>query len=160
MSDFDIPPPIATRAQVVAEARSYLGTPAHHQGRLPGVGLDCAGLPICVCWELGLKPRSFDVKGYGPIPDGSLQRYCDEYMLRIPRSAMQPGDVILVAWHGGGPQHLGIVVDHPYRDQLAMVHALGPRKPVGGGKARVIETRLMFGRVMQCVAAYSIPGVG
>ena len=160
MSDFDIPPFIASREQVVSAARGLLNTPFHHQARAPGVGIDCAGLLIVVCWQLGLKPRTFDVKGYGPIPDGSLKRYCDEHMLRIPQSAMQPGDAILVAWQGGDPQHLGIVVDHPCRDQLAMVHALGPRKPVGGGKARVIETRLMFGRVMQFVAAYSLPGVG
>ncbi len=28
----------------IAAARTCLGTPFHHQGRAPGVGLDCIGL--------------------------------------------------------------------------------------------------------------------
>lgn len=32
------------RAQVVAEARAWLGTPYHHQASLRGVGTDCLGL--------------------------------------------------------------------------------------------------------------------
>jgi cell wall-associated NlpC family hydrolase len=30
------------RAAVVAEARSWLGTPFHHQGRVKAAGVDCA----------------------------------------------------------------------------------------------------------------------
>ncbi len=35
-------------SDVVRTARTWLGTPYHHQGRLKGVGVDCAGLLIGV----------------------------------------------------------------------------------------------------------------
>ncbi len=34
----------ATRTGILAEARSWIGTPYHHKGRLKGVGVDCGGL--------------------------------------------------------------------------------------------------------------------
>lgn len=155
MSDFDAPPFIASREQVVVEARSWLETRFHHQARKKGVGVDCAGLLIGVCWALGIKPRSFDVKGYPAIPDGlTLKRYCDEHMVRIPQSIMQPGDAVLIRWRNGPPQHLGIVGDYRHGG-LSIIHAIGPMLP-----NKVIETRLVFGQHMQFVGAYSIPGVG
>lgn len=44
---------MATRAQIVEEARSYLGTKWLHQGRTRD-GVDCAGLVACVGNALGL----------------------------------------------------------------------------------------------------------
>lgn len=32
-----------TRASILAEARSWLGTPFHHKGRIKHVGVDCGG---------------------------------------------------------------------------------------------------------------------
>jgi hypothetical protein len=149
----------ATRAQVVAVARSYLGTPFHHQGRRPGVGLDCAGVPICVSRQLGLVPPDFDIGGYARRPDGrSLQAYCEQHMRRVRFEDIQPGDAVLVSWKDGPPQHLGIIYPHAYdfadgRRWLGMVHAEEQKH------ARVIETRLLFTRVMRFVAAYALPGI-
>jgi cell wall-associated NlpC family hydrolase len=141
-----------TRAAFVALVRSYVGTPFHHQGRLPGVGMDCPAPIVCACWHFGLKPREFDVVGYPRVPDGvTLQRYCDEHMTRIAPALLQPGDAVLVAWAGGPPQHLGVVVDYP--GALAMVHADSIRRRA------VVETRLVFGRAMRLVSGYAIPGV-
>jgi len=39
---------IFTRDQVVEEARSWLKTPYHKNGRLKGVGVDCGTLLLCV----------------------------------------------------------------------------------------------------------------
>ena len=36
------------RARIVAEAMTWLGTPYHHRGKLKGIGVDCAQLPLCV----------------------------------------------------------------------------------------------------------------
>ena len=44
----------ATRADAVRVARTYIDTPFQHMGRLPGVGLDCAGVLVCVARELSL----------------------------------------------------------------------------------------------------------
>lgn len=41
--------------QIVAAARACLGTPFHHLGRVPGVGLDCLGLVLHSAVSVG-KP--------------------------------------------------------------------------------------------------------
>ena len=46
------------RAEFIAAARSYLRTPYGHQGRMPGVLLDCVGVPICAARQVGLKPAA------------------------------------------------------------------------------------------------------
>lgn len=144
---------MVTRAEFVAVVRSYVGTPYHHQGRLPGVGLDCAGVLICAAWACGVKPAGWDVNGYARQPDGeTLRRICDEHLTAIDPAAMRAADVLLVRFRRGPPQHLGIVFDHP-RGGLSMVHADGLRSK------SVSETRVEFGRAMSLVAAYSVPGL-
>jgi hypothetical protein len=141
------------RAKVAAVARSYVGTRFAHQGRMPGIALDCAGVPICVSRTLGLVPPDFDIGGYPSVPDGrALQSYCERHMQRITRDTMRAGDVVLVAWQNGPPQHLGIVYDHEY-GCLGMIHAEQQKR------GQVIATRLLLGRSMRFVAAYALPGV-
>lgn len=140
------------RAAIVAEARGWIGTPFIHQHRVRGVGVDCAGLVICVARAVGIVPPDFDVTGYGMNPDGkSLKAYCDQH-LQLLDEPMNLGDVVLVAWRQGPPQHLGIVVDHP-SGLWGMVHA------ENRAHRAVVETRLHFGRAMRLVAAYRFPGV-
>jgi cell wall-associated NlpC family hydrolase len=144
---------MVTRAEVVAAARSLLQTPFHHQGREPGVGIDCAGVLIAVAWLTDLKPRAFDVTGYPRAPDGTmLQALCDENLERIRSAELQPADVVLIRWGFGKPQHLGIVGDHLHGGP-SLIHADSRRQK------RVIETRLEFGRYMRLVQAYRLPGV-
>lgn len=137
----------------MAAARALIGTPFHHQGRSPGVGMDCAGVPITVARALGIVAPVFDVTGYARIPDGrSLQAACEAAMTRIDH--LEPAAVVLVAWLRGAPQHLGIVVtrdDEP--GAWFMVHAESRRH------GRVMETRLQFGRAMRLVAVYRMHGV-
>jgi len=45
------------RAMVVAEARTWLRTPYHHNQRLKGAGVDCANLPAAVYAAVGLIPE-------------------------------------------------------------------------------------------------------
>lgn len=131
--------------RAVALARSYLGTPFHHQGRLRGVGVDCVGLVLCVARELGVVPQGWDVPGYSRHPDGvELVRHLTERMDAVP-DAMRPGDVVLVAF-ARHPQHVGIVGDYRHGG-LSLIHADGLR-------GHVIETRLMFTAAMRYVAAY------
>lgn len=133
---------------IVAAARTLLGTPFHHQGRVPGVGVDCAGVLIVVARMCGLKPPTFDVTGYPRVPDGvTLQRLCEEHLDRA--DDMQPGDVALIRWRAADapPQHLGIVGDHPHGG-LSLIHADSRHHH------KVIESRLEFGRYMRLVQAY------
>ena len=39
------------KKQIIQTARQWLDTPYHHQARVKGVGVDCIGLVIGVCWE-------------------------------------------------------------------------------------------------------------
>ena len=54
-----------TRAAVVAEAMTWLGTPYHHHARIKGVGVDCAQILIAVYAGLGLAPE-IDPGHYAP----------------------------------------------------------------------------------------------
>lgn len=57
--------------EILGAARSMLGTPFHHQGRLPGVGLDCAGLIVCAFRAVGVE--LIDLQGYGRRTDELLR---------------------------------------------------------------------------------------
>ena len=41
--------------RLIEVARGYVGTPFHHAGRLPGVGLDCIGVPVCAATRMWLR---------------------------------------------------------------------------------------------------------
>lgn len=145
---------MADRDDIVREARALLETPFRHQGRVAGVGLDCAGVPIVIARTLGLVASDFDVNAYARTPDGeSLQGFCEQYMRRIPPQQMRPGDVVLVRWQDGAPQHLGVLVPYRHDGALSMVHAESRRYN------KVCETRVVFGRSMRLVAVYAFPGV-
>ncbi len=137
-------------ADVVAAARQHIGTPWQHQGRLPGVALDCAGLLIVVARELGLVPPDFDVNGYSRSPDGSMLDWCEANMRRIGEPEL---GAVLVLATSDEPQHLGIVGDYLHGG-WSLIHANN-----SGDRPRVIETRLMFARNMQFRGAYRLPGV-
>lgn len=144
---------MTTRADIVKVARSYMSTPFHHMGRLPHIGLDCAGLLVCTARELSLVSQIFDVPPYTPIPDGrSMLRWCDEFMTKITKDTMQPGDAIVVITDEH-PQHLAILGDYIHGG-LSIIHAAAISSP-----PRVIETRLMFSRNQRFVAAYALPGI-
>ncbi|MBK8745664.1 MAG: peptidase P60, partial [Propionivibrio sp.] len=40
-------------AAILAAARACIGTPFVHQGRIPGLALDCAGLVVAVAQAIG-----------------------------------------------------------------------------------------------------------
>lgn len=89
----------------VEAARSYVGTRWVHQGRLPGVGLDCGGLAICAAAAAG-KPLE-DVEGYDrPLSGHALVRAVVKNADRV-RGPLQPGDVLLMA-RGDSPDHIAI----------------------------------------------------
>jgi len=142
----------ATRTDVVAAARAWLGTPFHHQARLQGVGVDCVGLVIGVARTLGLVAPDFDVDAYPRQPDGkSLMHLVQMHMRGLHADeAMQPGDVVVVRFDRD-PQHLGILGDYRHGG-LSIIHAAAE-------PGRVIETRLLFSQSMQFVQAFALPGI-
>lgn len=136
---------MATRSEVIAEARLWLGTPFHHQGRLRGVGCDCIGLVVGVCRALGLGDA--DARGYARTPDGrSLAEGLARHLAEIPPEAARPGDVLLLRIRRD-PQHVGFLGPGG-----SIIHAYA-------GAGRVVETRFDSWWQARLVAAYAIPGV-
>ncbi len=105
------------RAAVVAEARTWLGTPYHPEARIKGVGVDCAQLLIGVfaAPQVGLVPM-VAVPRYPP--DWHLHRSAERYLTIVLDHAREipgpplPGDIVL--WRFGRCfSHRAIVVDWP-----------------------------------------------
>lgn len=104
----------------LAEVRSLVGTPYAHRGRLPGVALDCIGVPIVALRRCGVdvpEPAPYGQLMPGGLIDG-LRLYCDE----IERELAQPGDVVVMLW-GDVPCHVGVLIDRRRDGVFWMVRA-------------------------------------
>ena len=104
----------AMQEAVVAEARSWLRTPYHHQGRIKGVGVDCAMLLCEVYHAVGLIPY-IDPRPYPP--DWHLHRGQERYLQWVSEYAdavesAEPGDVALYQF-GRTKSHGAIVISWP-----------------------------------------------
>lgn len=107
-----------TRADFVLVARAFLGTPFHHQGRLPGVGLDCAGVVVCALTQLGYQVE--DQTGYGRIPfQGLLTHAIEDHCDPIDLEEANLGDLMLFAFRSD-PQHIAII---SMLDPIMLIHA-------------------------------------
>ncbi|MFI5230059.1 MAG: hydrolase [Gemmatimonadales bacterium] len=141
---------VAERAAVVAEARSWLGTPFHHAARIKGAGVDCAQLLLGVYAGLGLV-EELNVGRYAPDwfvhqprAPGSLGILLDvitRECVERPLSHVTPGDILVFAY-GRAPSHAAIVtatappsplllVIHSFRASGVQEDDAGPRSPLG-----------------------------
>lgn len=116
------------RAQIVAEARRWVGTPYRHQARLMGLGVDCVGLIVGVGLDLGIldlddeKFRPWE--NYARTPNPAKMRQGLEFFLDpIGESEALIGDICWLEWRAGLPMHLAILSDLDGRP--AMIHAAG-----------------------------------
>ncbi len=130
--------PLPTAAQVVAEARAWIGTPWQHQAALKGVGCDCTGLVRGVVGAFRELPPELLRMSYARTPDGvTLLRLCREHLHEVPASEVQPGDVLAFRYTAH-PQHLGIAADYVHGG-LSIIHALDQQ---GVARGKVVEHRL------------------
>ena len=113
--------------KAIAAARGCIGTPFHHQGRTPGVGLDCVGLIVVALGAAGFAVN--DRRDYPPRPDGkSLVRALEEHGA-VAVDGFSPGDVLLFRYDHQ-PQHVALATGAD-----TMVHAFAPA-------GRVVETTI------------------
>jgi NlpC/P60 family putative phage cell wall peptidase len=99
------------RDLIIAEARTWIGTPFHHQGRVKGAGCDCIGLCIGVGKVLGLVRAEFDYTGYRRTPTGkTLVEVLRESEFVEEVYEPHPGD-ILVFKIDIEPQHVAFLSD-------------------------------------------------
>lgn len=143
---------MAPASAIVETVLGYCGTPYVHQGRLPGVGMDCPAPAILAARHHGLVAPDFDIQGYEREPDGeTLQAFCDVHMERT--TELLPATVLLCAFRQGRPRHLGVLVDAT-PGRMYWVHA------ESRAHREVMKSRLVFGSLaMRLVQAYRIPGV-
>jgi cell wall-associated NlpC family hydrolase len=131
------------RAAVVAEVRSWIGTPYHNCADVRGVGVDCGMLLVRVFVDTGIC-APFDPRPY-PI-DWHLHRNEERYLGFIfdraaAVTAPQPGDVMVVRY-GRCYSHGGVVTNAA---PLTIVHAFFPA-------GRVLEEAIGHNSVL-CDAA-------
>lgn len=105
---------IEQRAAVVAEARTWLGTPYHLNAKIKGVGVDCGTFLISAFSGVGLIP---EVDLGLMMADFHLHRGDEIYLKWImkwckPVTVAQPGDIILYKF-GRIVSHGALVVDSP-----------------------------------------------
>ena len=118
----------ASRADVVAAAREWCGTPYHHMADVKGHGCDCAMLLVRVFCDLGLV-EPFDPRPY--TRDWHLHRGEERYLgALLARSRLVvsplPGDIVVFKY-GRCFSHGGIVTN---RSPLTIVHAFYPARIV------------------------------
>jgi len=160
------------RQAIIAEARSWIGTPYLHQGRVKGVGVDCAMLLLEVYERAGLVPHlelaetvvnpSTEIAKYPP--DWMLHRDEERYLEIVERFAQRlpdeerlpplDGDIALYRW-GRTISH-GAIVDrwprtiHAYSRSGQVEYGEGDRGEVGGpgpdGKPRLAGFWSLWGK--------------
>lgn len=134
------------RQKIIAEARTYLGTPFVHQGRLKGKGIDCIGLIVNVGKSLGLLDH--DNTSYGRYPDGkTLMSELRKYLIEKDIEQLTAGD-IAVYWFKNPqmPTHVGIVSDY------GLIHTYAD---IG----KVVEHRLTKAWQKRLYAVFSFPEI-
>ena len=112
---------MTTRAELVTEARTWLGTPFHHQGRIKNVAADCAGVIEGIAKHFGFVVHGQIPINYSAQPDGEMMRkILGETMEEINPTDILPGDVLLFAFDLD-PQHVAVVTDFGILHSYAQV---------------------------------------
>ena len=139
------------RDRIVAVARSWIGTPYHHQASTKGVGTDCLGLIRGIWRDLYVdEPEALpaytrdwaEAQNHEPLLDAARRHLVE----RAPDCA-SPGDVLVFRWRANAPgKHVGILAA-----STRLVHATE-------GLA-VTEIKLSPWWHRRCIAAFAYPGV-
>ena len=115
---------LSLRSRVVKQARTWIGTKYHHQGRLKksdkcNGGVDCIGLVIGVADELAICDdknkllSQYDQIGYSMHPEGEkLALSIGAHLSSVELAKMKVGDILLFKFWKD-PQHVGILSEHP-----------------------------------------------
>jgi cell wall-associated NlpC family hydrolase len=133
-----------TPYQIIAAARSCLGTPFRHLGRTPGKVLDCAGLAVSVAQDLGLEVDDRDA--YGRVPAGGLLEAmldAQPCLVRVFRDP-QAGDLLLMKFKGD-PQHLAICAGDTIIHAWQAVGKVAEHRFADVWKARVVRVYAFTG---------------
>ena len=150
---------MTTRADIVAEARTWLGTRYRHQARVKGVATDCIGLVggvALACGVRGAREWAADpsLHAYARTPDPALLlAACDRYFDRLPAARRaREGDVLLFALDGE-PRHFALVSEAAPTGPVRVIHAYALI-----AARRVVEQLLPIARAV-VIGAYGFRGL-
>lgn len=122
----------------VAEARTWLGTPWHHEGGVKGAGVDCAMLLVRVFGSVGMipdiDPRPYPIDHMLHSPDERFMGWLQQYAADVTEGDPQPGDVVIYRM-GRCFSHAAIVTEWPF-----IIHAFRAERSV-------VITRFDVGRL-------------
>jgi NlpC/P60 family putative phage cell wall peptidase len=141
-----------TRAGIVVTARSWIGTPYHHQASIRGVGTDCLGLVRGVWKDL------YGAQSEAPPPYShdwaeasgreAMLEAAAKHLVRVPITLAEAGDVIVFRLRAGAvAKHAAIVTG-----ASTMLHAME-----GAPVSEVALTNWWRRRI---AGAFQFPGVG
>lgn len=141
---------MASRADVITEARTWLGTRWLHQACVKGVGVDCIGLVGGVALALKLPGATawagdMALHSYGRTPDPRvLLGACAKYLDRVKERELGG---ILVMKFANEPQHFALLSGPDY-----IIHAYAQAR-------RVVEHRLDALWASRILAVYRFRGL-
>ena len=88
--------------QAVELARTWIGTPYHHQACLKGVGVDCVGLIRGIYAEMYGKEAPYLINYSADWGDANgnedMLKAARTYLKPVPRSRLGAGHVVLLRW--------------------------------------------------------------
>lgn len=111
---------VLRRADIIAEARKWVGTLYRHQGRGRN-GIDCVGLLIEVAKGMGHPVDA--PSAYSNMPQGhQLLDPCNRQLWKPIRQQVAPGDLaVFWGWNQAEPQHFAFIGE--FAGQLTMIHS-------------------------------------
>lgn len=139
------------RHQIIQIARTWIGTPYHHQASLRGVGVDCIGLVRGVYREL-YGSEAQDVPAYsGDWGDSNgnedLLEAGRRNLVEIPLEDAGVGDVVALRWVASSVAKHAVILSEDDR----MIHAYD--------RSLVAEVCISDWWRRKMVAAFQFPGV-
>lgn len=138
---------MTTRADIVAAARGWIGTPYRHQASLKGAGTDCLGLVRGVWREtIGAEPEAPPpytpdwAEAPGSATEETMADAARRHMTEIAVADAQAGEVMLFRMRPGGPAKHAAILSAPER----MIHAWSGRAVVETTMGRWWRARAAF----------------
>lgn len=143
------------RDDLIAEARSWVGTPWQHQQACKQIGCDCIGLIVGAARPFGLSEpwysgQAAKYRAYGVQPRSDvLLAGCHEFLDSIKPSDAIKGDILLFKFLND-PMHFGF---------LSIAH--DPRYMIHGyyGSGKVSENRIDDKWARRIVGAFRFRGI-
>lgn len=124
-------------ACMITAARACLGTPFHHQGRQPHIGLDCIGLVVVALQACGMRIE--DRQDYSIRPNGDHLLQALARHGALPVQTIESGDILLFRYDQQ-PQHVAIATDNNM-----MIHSFAPAGAVVETNIGVYWQRRLLG---------------